>query len=143
MMKHIGSTFQYTADRDRDLLRAYREHAYLCNTINRPELMMRIVNSPSKRFWVSEQRAAIVVSGMMKGYMPPNISPMKKEMYDEIYRRVISLQKKYPKKSIPELAAIVSQQKAPKFYLTPGSANIILHRILKKCRRNRLEKLLG
>lgn len=142
-MKHIGSTFQYMADRDRDLLRAYREYTFLCNTINKSELMTKIVNSPSKRFWVSESRAAIVVSGMMKGYLPPNISRMKKEMYEEIFRRVLALRKKYPRRSIPELAAMVSQQKAPKFYLTPGSANVILHRIFKKCRRNRLEKLSG
>lgn len=140
-MKHPGSKFLYTEERNKDLIRAYREHAFSCIRINLPLLMQRIVDSPSKRFWVSERRAAIVVSGMMKGVYPKNISKMKLEMYEEIYRRVLAMQKQYPNRSLSELTAAVVGQKAPKFYLTPGSAHVIIHKILKSCRRKRQEKL--
>lgn len=95
-------------------------------------LLVEVVNSPSKRFWVSEERATCVVAAMLRGERIDFIKSNKMEMFKEIYRRVLALHDKYPKRSIKDLVFDVVRQPAPKFYLTPGSAKVLLCKIKKK-----------
>lgn len=140
-MKPVGSRFEYTEERDKDLIRAYREQISLCQTIHLPELLERTVNSPSNRFWVSEGRAAIVISEMMRGNKLEKMNTMKREMFLEIYSRVLNLQYELPALSIAELVWKVINQPAPKFYITPGSAKVIIHKIKKKWYEERMQRL--
>lgn len=107
-----------------------------------PEVYETIVNMPSSRFWVSETRAALVVSQTMKG--EPCLEKMrqpKREMYEEIYRRVLVLREKHPDKTLFELCAMVVVQPAPKFYLAPGSAKIMVHKARKEWTRRKRQRL--
>lgn len=140
-MKPVGSRFEYTEERDKDLIRAYREQIALCRTIHLPELLERTVNSPSSRFWVSEGRAAIVISEMIRGDKLEKMNSMKREMFLEIYGRVLNLQSELPTLSIAELVWKVINQPAPKFYITPGSAKVIIHKIKKKWYEERMQRL--
>ena len=56
-MKHKGNTFEFMRERNRDLLRVYKEQALAMTFIDADILMERIVKCPAKRFWVSEERA--------------------------------------------------------------------------------------
>ena len=97
---------------------------------------------PSRRFWVSDIRAALVVSAIIRGDADLDAQwPLKKEMYLEIHRRVVELSKTKPNKSISELCSIVVLQKAPKFYLTPGSAKIMVCKARKKWIEEKLKRL--
>lgn len=140
-MKPVGSRFEYTEERDKDLIRAYREQIALCQTIHLPELLERTVNSPSSRFWVSEGRAAIVISEMIRGDKLEKMNSMKREMFLEIYGRVLNLQRELPTLSIAELVWKILNQPAPKFYITPGSAKVIIHKIKKKWYKERMQRL--
>ena len=83
---------EYSEERICDLMRAYDEYISSCDYIRMPEVYNIIVNMPSKRFWVSDIRAALVVSAMMRGEARlDEMWPLKKEMYEEIYRRVLVL----------------------------------------------------
>jgi len=134
-MKKPGSNFEYERERDDDLLRVYRDTIHAADHIRMPDILDVVVNSPSKRFWVSEERAAVVVARMLKGDTCPHMRPQKREMFGEILRRVEHLRESNPGMTIAMLVFHVVRQPAPKFYLTPGSAKVILSRIRKK-RRN-------
>lgn len=142
-MKNKGSTFEYAKERDNDIMRAYLQLIRECDTIELQNIFRQVVNMPSKRFWVSAERAAIVVSRMMKGDKLLDMRPTKREMFEEIYRRVMKL-KESSSASIYELTIEVVQEPAPKFYLTTGSAKVIIYKAKKrwfKDRKRQMQKL--
>ena len=131
-MKPHGSHFEYEKQRNDDLMRAYHRHLTQANYVRMPDIYEKVANSPSRRFWVSEERAAIVVSAMMRGDRLDNMRPLKREMYNEIYSRVMRLREDIPHMPISQLVARVVEQPAPKFYLTPGSAKVLICKIRKE-----------
>ncbi|MCR5547341.1 MAG: hypothetical protein K6F25_01150 [Bacteroidales bacterium] len=139
-MKHAGSTFEHEEARNRDLMRAYK--AALAESCGKSAAYVykKVAESPAERFWVSEERAAIVISDMFKGRRIDRMRPNKREMYEEIYRRVLALKGERPDESIYSLTFEVVQQQAPKFYLTPDSVRIIIHYIKKKWYEQRKRK---
>lgn len=141
-MKHKGSLMEYSQEREDDLIRAFYEYIENCRHINMKEACKNIVNMPTQRFWVSDTRATIVITEMMKGTANlDKMCPTKREMYEEILRRVIDLQKDEPSKTIHELCAIIVAQTAPKFYLAPGSARMMIGKAKKKWIKRKLQKL--
>ena len=140
-MKPVGSHSDYEEDRDRDIMRVYRDIVCSCAHIRLGDIMTRLVNSPSRRFWVSEERAYIVMLFIMRGDSLEPMSPTKREMFREIHRRVCRMRALHPDRTINECTRLVIMQPAPKFYLTPGSAKVIIHRIKKRCYEERRQKL--
>ena len=143
-MKHIGSNFEYETERNQDLMRAFREAFRINRSPRLKSVYERVVNMPSCRFWVSEERAAIVISRMFKGKSIEYMRGAKKEMYNEIYRRVIHLLKIKPHFTIYEATFDVVGARAPKFYLSPGSAKVIICKIRREwyTKRKRLRQQL-
>mgnify|MGYP006928123822 FL=1 len=137
-----GRFFEYRDERNSDLLRAFRE----C-IMSSPEeesmetVYQRIVKSKSKRFWVSEEQASKVISYMMKGNNIDYMGNNKKRMFEEIYNRVIKLQIENPDMRVFRLVEIVVAQEAPCFYMTPGSAKVIISQIKSKWCQQRLQLL--
>ncbi len=125
-MKPHGSKFEYERERDEDLLRSFRKLVIESKRINIMEICARLVNMPSVRFWVTEERAAIVLSSMMKGDKLEYMRPTKREMFNEIFRRAMALRRTCPNMPVIELAFHVVRQPAPKFYLTPKSAKYLI-----------------
>lgn len=141
-MKHKGSLMEYSQERLDDLMRAHDEYISSCSYIRMPDVYNTIVNMPSRRFWVSDIRAKLVVSAMMRNEADlESMWPLRKEMYEEIYRRVIALREEYPHRTVSELCAMVVAQPAPKFYLTPGSAKMMVCKARKEWVKRKLEKL--
>lgn len=134
-MKHAGSTFEYEQQRDESLLRAYR--ALLQNApdgMPQNDIFALTVQTPCERFWVSEERAVAVISRMASRYHQTlrYMRPQKRRMYREIYRRVAVLMERDSRLSRREAVEEVVAGQAPEFYLTPGSAKVILCRMKKK-----------
>lgn len=100
-----------------------------------------IANAPADRFYVSDVRASVVVSDMMQGKKLGAMRPLKREMFEEICKRVIELKKEKPLWSMRQLCAEVVKQPAPKFYITPGSAKIMVCKARKDWVRNKLKRL--
>lgn len=139
-MKHFGSYFEYEQERNADLMRAYREDLETCKVIRLPEVWRRIANMPSARFWVSEERATVVVSKMLKGECPNNMRPLKKEMYLEICRRVKLLLDCQPDMSVFQCCVQVVNSPAPKFYMTPLSIRETIYKIKRQWYNERKKK---
>ena len=133
---------EYSKERSEDLMRAYDEYIASCKFIKMADVYTHIVDMPSKRFWVSDIRAALVVSAMMRGAIKfDSMCPTRKEMYQEIYKRVIKLRMIHPRKTILELTSMVVTQPAPKFYLASGSAKIMVCKARKEWMRRKRQKL--
>ena len=116
-MKHKGAIMEYSKERMDDLM-------------------------PSRRFGVSDIRAALIISAMMRGKTDlSTMCPLKKEMYEEIYNRVFKLQEECPELTISELCAKVIAQPAPKFYLTPGSAKVMVCKARKQWIQEKWKRL--
>ena len=91
-----------------------------------------MADSPSDRFWVSEERALIVVLQIMKGDTLLGMGKNKRDMFFEIYRRATIMKQKYPTLSLTKIMFKVVRQPAPKFYLTEGSIKVIISKIKSK-----------
>jgi len=131
-MKKKGSKFEYEAQRDKELSNAFRTAMVRCAVIRKTNIYKTVAAMPCSRFWVSEERASIVISRMMQGDTLDNMRPLKQEMFQEIYRRVMELHQERPEDSVYDLVWDAVHQPAPKFYLTPGSVKTILIRIRKR-----------
>lgn len=94
--------------------------------IRMPQLLQRLVKEPCARFWVSEERATIVVSSMLRGCAATGMSSVKKRMFAEIYRRVTALMADFPGTPLVRLVREVIGSPAPEFYISPRSAYNIL-----------------
>lgn len=140
-MKYFGSCFEYEKERNEDLMRAYHQQIRMRKQIDLPDVFRAIVEMPSNRFWVSEERAAIVMARMMKGDRLTSMRPTKREMFYEIFKRVMELKKEYPSMSVFELTFRTVRQPAPKFYITCGSAKVIIYKIKKQWYNTRMQKL--
>lgn len=128
-MKSFGSVLAFTQERNDALLKAYREQVSTTRVVRLNEIGEKIVNSPSPRFWVSEERAAAVVSAIMRGKpVLKMMRPTKRAMFEEIHRRVIALKKKHPDWHLCQLVFEVVNSPAPKFYMEASSA---LERLFK------------
>lgn len=119
----------FTRQRNDDLMRAYREQLALANYIIMPEIFKKVAESPAKRFWVSEERAAVEISRMLVGKPFSRMRTNKREMFKEIFRRYLALRDFYPDKSVFELVSVIVYQPAPKFYLTPRTIGEFIYRI--------------
>ena len=142
-MKQVGDKMEYAEERIRDLMRTHDEYIANCRYIRMNELYQTIVNRPSRRFWVSDIRAALVIAKIAKGEKDilDGMWPTKKEMYLEIYRRVQELQTEFPNKKISELCAMAVEQPAPKFYLAANSAKIMISKYRRQWKKEKLKRL--
>lgn len=128
-MKYFGSILDFTKERNADLMRVYHEKLTEASIIVMPVIFQLVADSPASRFWVSEERAAIVISAMAAGKPMPRMRNNKREMFGEIYHRYLVMREDYPDKSVYELVAKIVNQPAPKFYLTPRTVGEFIYRI--------------
>lgn len=128
-MKAFGSSVEFTRQRNADLMRVFRQKLAEADVIRMPDIFRQVAESPSSRFWVSEERAAIVIASIQAGRKLPAMTLNKREMFDEIYRRFSILRALYPQRSIIDLASEIVHQPAPKFYFTPRSVGEFIYRI--------------
>lgn len=133
-MKKSGNRCEFKEHRDSELLDSFL--TVLKTSVNIPlrDMYGLAALRPSSRFWVSEGRAAVVIGAMTRGMMPDNTIPQRREMYEEIYRRVCCMMRENPNLCLTHAVREVIYQAAPQFYLTPKSARTIIYRA-RRCRR--------
>lgn len=129
IMKKLGSVIEFTRQRNDDLMRAYRIQLALVPHIVMSRLFELVALSPSTRFWVTEERAAHIVSLMLEDKPLPYMRDNRREMFEEIYRRFLSERRRRPHASLHALVCDIVCGPAPKFYLTPRTVGEIIYRI--------------
>lgn len=137
-MRKKNTKFEYQEQRDSNLLEVFnREFRKASCPCNLDEVYKRTVNSPCKRFWVSEEWATKVISSMIRGKPIDGFSKNKRDMYIEIYNRVEEIRLHNPELKLSTIVEEVVSSPAPCFYMTYGSAKVLLHKYRKKCREKR------
>lgn len=131
-MRRLGDVYEFKEERDRELLQTFHLNLMRRGAIKLSECVKRTVMSPSSRFWVSKERATLVMYSMLRGKSNEGMSLTRQEMYREIYRRLLLLKQEHPDWSVSQLTEVVVRQPAPRFYLTPKSALVILCKVRKQ-----------
>lgn len=129
IMKKKGSVVEFTRQRDEELLAAFRAQLSMLGEIPLNDLFTRAAMSPASRFWVSERRAMIVISRMMKGDQLSSMNRKRREMFFEIFHRVKEILRRQPELSLTEASFRAVNSPAPQFYLTPKSARAMIYRL--------------
>lgn len=129
-MKSSGSTLAFTRERNDALLALYRQYIAQVSFISLQDVVRKIVDSPSPRFWVSEERAAAVISALLRGKpVLDAMRPSKREMFREIFSRVVALKNRQPHRPLNSIICEVIYSPAPKFYMEPASVRQRLFKI--------------
>lgn len=129
-MKHHGCTCDFTIQRNRELMQAYRHACGKRTFVVRREVCEEVANSPCSRFWVSEERAAAVVSGLLKGrYALDDMSRQKRDMFLEIFKRVTKIMDENPDVKLRDAVFDAVNSPAPRFYMTTRSVIQIIWQI--------------
>lgn len=131
-MRHKGSDSEFKELRDCEILALYRRYLNESPNIVVSKMLNDIVNSPSSRFWITEQRCAIVLGQMKKGETFPDAYPQKRAMYRELYRRAEKLWEAHPNMSVYSVASIIVEQPAPSFYMSTTLCNLIISRAKRR-----------
>lgn len=131
-MKHVGCVTNFKTERGKALYKAFVETMGECKgqTIN--ELCVRVSTKPSPRFWVSEERAAVVVGRIFKGDLLIEMSRMKREMFFEIADKVGEVLRKNKGMSINEACIKVVNGRASRFHLTPLTIRVLISNYRRK-----------
>lgn len=131
-MKYHGCILEFTDDRNKELMEAFHKAIEESEFIDIAEISEKIVNMPCSRFWVSEERAIVVISAMFKrkSVLDP-MRPTKREMFQEIFNRVAQMREERPDATLFELVMKVVNSPAPKFYMRPRCAMEIIYKIKK------------
>ena len=136
-MKKIGSVCDYINDRDKELYHRYREALATAQTIKLDDILLSVIHSRTSRLWLSENRAAEIIKSFIRadGKFKPN--PKRAEIYREVWRRYRRLRSKRPNDAFSDIVFDVVNSPADSFYLTIGSAKVIICKI--RCRLRRLK----
>ena len=131
-MRHKGSDSEFKELRDNEILALYRKYLNESPNIIVSRMLVDIVNSPSSRFWITEQRAAIVLGQMKRGETFPDAYPQKRAMYRELYRRAQRIWADNPHLSVYSVASMIVEQPAPSFYMSTTLCNLIISRAKRR-----------
>ena len=134
-MRKIGSVSQFASARNQEMQRAFRSIAASPEALSSEEMFSRLVNSPSSRFWVSEERAAEIIGRMFRGDTLKGMKPHRREMFQTLFRIAADYIRLHPGASFTDAAFHAVHTPAPKFFITPGSARTIFSR-MRRTRRN-------
>ena len=136
-MKKIGSVCDYINDRDKELYHRYREALATAQTIKLDDILLSVIHSRTSRLWLSENRAAEIIKSFIRadGKFKPN--PKRAEIYNEVWRRYRRLRSKRPNDAFSDIVFDVVNSPADSFYLTIGSAKVIICKI--RCRLRKLK----
>lgn len=130
IMKYHGCILEFTDQRNRELINAFRQAVSRQPFVELTTVSHIIVNSPCSRFWVSEERAMVVIAALLKGKPILNsMRPTKREMFQEIFNRVTNLQAHNPEAPLFDIVMQVVNSPAPKFYMKPRCAMEIIYKI--------------
>lgn len=137
-MKKVGSKFEYEQERNKNLLQVYHKLISQTKFIKTSELYHNMSIHPSERFWVSEERTAIVIAKIAKGDNLTYMKKNKREMFFELYKRVNLMRKEHPQMPFNKIVFRVIRQPAPRFYLTEESIKVIMSKIKTKWYKKKL-----
>lgn len=127
-MKRFGAECEFKRERNDEIMKLYRAYVRRVRRIDLTEISEELSRMPASRFWISEERALIVVSQMRRGIaLPSSTRPMKRRLYYDLYARTLQVLRGAPGITLTEAVRRAVDSPAPSFYLTARSVLDIIH----------------
>lgn len=139
-MKKKGAKMEFHDDRLNDVLFKYMR---LSKVLKRKIVLSdyeKISKMPTRRFWVSEERAYCVIKALMSGKSFPKISRSRKEMFSDIKERVTVFMEEDKSLSLMDACAKAIAMPAPRLYLTPLTIKTLISANRRKWIQERKRK---
>lgn len=133
-MKRPGATSEFIDHRNRELHKSFMHVLLTEREMPLRSMFGAAAARPCSRFWVSERRAADVIGRMMRGVTVGPMLPKRREMFEEILRRVKARMAEDPGLCLTHAVADVIYEPAPEFYMTPESVRSVIYRMRAKRR---------
>ena len=129
-MKKKGNICDCTHQRDIELCATYRNIISEATYIYLPDILRKVAESPASRFFVSEQRAYLVISQWRKSGVLSVTTPLRRRMFEDIWEIASDLMTQNQELSLYDAVFEAVNSPAPSFYLTPGSTRTLIYRAL-------------
>lgn len=142
-MRHNGNTRSFNKELGFDIIRAYHHlvKSSSAHLSSKRKIFKALVHQPSRRYWVSDERALEVVKQMLAGKGIDGMQPNKRNMFRDIYHAVIDMMSRDASLSLAQAVTTVVESPAPKFYMTPGTALVIFYRYRKEWHARQMRRL--
>ena len=129
-MKKKGSICDFTEERDAELMSCFRKCLAKAVLIDLESIFSEVAAMPTKRFYVSESRAAIVIRQHLRGEGWSVKRRLRVRMFEEIERRTLENIRRNPGMRFDDAVFDAVNSSAPCFYLTPRSCRTLIYRYL-------------
>lgn len=130
-MKKKGSICDYIAHRNEALVRAFKAEISRATIIDLDQIFRNVSRSPAERFFVSEQRAMVVITHKKRTGEWTLTTPLRVQMFEEIEHRADALLESGAVDNYEDAVYEAVNSEAPCFYLTPRSCRTIIYEALK------------
>ena len=132
-MKKQGSVSDYTSDRNAELCAAFRRCLKESPTfIDLEEIFGKLSRLPASRFFISEQRASLIIRARRRTGRWPLKNPLRLSMIKEIEARANNLFRSGDYEDFDDAVFDAVNSPAPSFYLTPRSIRTRIYECLAK-----------
>lgn len=132
-MRKKNSIAEFASQRSECLLRNFRESLARQSRISINRAFRDAIEAPAPRFWVTEARATLIITQLLKGIdMTEGMQSQKRRMYLEILKRVKERRILEPDTPVGDIVFEIVNSEAPSSYLTIDRA----YRIIKKARKS-------
>jgi len=134
-MRHIGSKFIYSNQRNKELYSAYLKLLSEAKIVRKNDIYQLVVDMPCSRFWISEERARDLINLIERGKSIDDIvrghsnyrcksksRTVYKEMVRDLYDVFCMIRQEYPNITYFDQICRACSHPAKRFYLTPYSA---------------------
>ena len=140
-MRHLGSTNELKAQQDAEIVIAFRKIFSIYGGIVGVERIYEMVASaPAPRFFVSPERAAIVIADLRRGKRP-NMQHAKARMYADLDRIVSDIQSQFPCMDMLNICRKAVLRPAPEFYKSTRQIKHIISERQHQCYATRKQRL--
>ena len=129
-MKHKGSVCDFSADRNEELRKLFKEELMKQENRSTSEAMDKVWQSGASRFYVSETRVKAVMRYRKKHGNFPVMGASRLRMFRELWKRYTEKSRLFPKREEEDVIYEIVNSPAPSFYLTRRSLRTLLYNIL-------------
>lgn len=128
-MRKPGSTLYFTKERRQDILNAFHNIIAQSPHINIRQISHAVALAGASRFWISEERAAMVISRLQRGLpVPGPLRPLRQKMFHDLFNSYLNIRKSNPRLPFAMAVHLAVNSPAPQFYLAPESIARIIYR---------------
>jgi len=124
---------RYKDERNKDFFDTceFVRKEYFPEYISVEDIVMQSINRETKSFYLDATSCAHIINNVRLGRLL-KIKKITRKLYFEIWKRYIHIKRKNANLNLMECARIISEQKAPQFYMSERHAVNLYYKLLKK-----------